>query len=151
MLPSTMSRVRVNTCESVNQQIMRRTEASIRSAAAGGRDAIDRRLRVLEEEWDIERFVETMAPTFTLLGIGLGLTRHRAWFALPVIVQGFFLQHALQGWCPPIPVLRRLGVRTLDEIEEERFALKTLRGDFRSVANSPPNIAAADAFRAAQG
>ena len=58
--------------------------------------AIERRLRALDEEWDIERCVETMAPTFTLLGLGLGLTRHRAWFALPVIVQGFFLQHALR-------------------------------------------------------
>jgi hypothetical protein len=151
MLPATMRRVSVNTCDSVNQQIKQSTEENIKRAAAGGRTAIERRLRELDEEWDIERFVETMAPTITLLGIGLGLTRHRAWFALSVIVQGFFLQHALQGWCPPIPVLRRLGVRTMDEIEEERFALKTLRGDFRNVATSPPNIAAADAFRAAQG
>lgn len=151
MLPATTRRVRVNTCEHVNEQIKQRTEESIRRATAGGRTAIDRRLRELDEEWDIERFVETMAPAFTLVGIGLGLTRHRSWFALPVIVQGFFLQHALQGWCPPIPVLRRLGVRTMDEIEEERFALKALRGDFQNVATSPPNIAAADAFRAAQG
>jgi hypothetical protein len=28
-------------------------------------------------------------------------------------------------------VLRRLGVRTAGEINEERYALKALRGDFR--------------------
>jgi hypothetical protein len=150
MLPATTRRVRVNTCESVNQQIRRRTQENVTRATAGGRTAIERRLSELDDEWDIERFVETMTPTFTLLGLALGLARHRAWFALPVVVQGFFLQHALQGWCPPIPVLRRLGIRTLDEIEEERFALKALRGDFRKVATSPPNIAAGDALRAAQ-
>jgi hypothetical protein len=36
------------------------------------------------------------------------------------------LQHALQGWCPPVPVLRRLGYRTQPEIEEERCALRAL-------------------------
>jgi hypothetical protein len=93
-------------------------------------------LRELDEEWDIERFLETMAPTFSLIGIGLGLTRGRAWFALPIMVQAFFLQHALQGWCPPIPVLRQLGVRTAAEIGHERYALKAFRGDFRHVTGT---------------
>jgi hypothetical protein len=39
----------------------------------------------------------------------------------------------LQGWCPPLPILRSLGVRTADEINEERYALKALRGDFADV------------------
>jgi hypothetical protein len=49
-------------------------------------------------------------------------------------VQGFFMQHALQGWCPPLPVFRRLGFRTQYEIEQERYALKAIRGDFGSPA-----------------
>ena len=47
------------------------------------------------------------------------------------------LQHAVQGWCPPLAVWRRLGVRTQSEIDEERYALKALRGDFRDVR--PPS------------
>jgi hypothetical protein len=66
--------------------------------------------------------------------MALGLTVSRKFFVLPFAVQAFFLQHALQGWCPPIPLLRRLGVRTQAEIDGERFALKALRGDFRHVA-----------------
>ena len=31
---------------------------------------------------------------------------------------------------PPVPILRRLGVRTAREIDIERYALKALRGDF---------------------
>jgi hypothetical protein len=46
-------------------------------------------------------------------------------------VTAFLLQHALQGWCPPVPVFRRLGVRTTAEIDRERYALKALRGDFK--------------------
>jgi hypothetical protein len=40
----------------------------------------------------------------------------------------------VQGWCPPIPVLRRLGFRTAFEIDQERQALKLLRGDYKSVS-----------------
>jgi hypothetical protein len=34
-----------------------------------------------------------------------------------------------QGWCPPVPLFRPFGVRTRQEIDAERFALKPLRGD----------------------
>jgi hypothetical protein len=45
-------------------------------------------------------------------------------------VSGFLLRHAIEGWCPPVTFLRRSGVRTRMEIEQERYALKILRGDF---------------------
>lgn len=133
MLPATADRVTENTAESVNERIRRTTEEHVARCAAGGPAAIDRRLAELDREWDVERYVETLAPSFTLAGMTLGLTVSRKWFALPFVVQGFFLQHALQGWCPPVPVLRRLGVRTQTEIAVERYALKALRGDFRNV------------------
>jgi hypothetical protein len=42
---------------------------------------------------------------------------------------------------PPLPVFRRLGVRRSSEIEQERYALKALRGDFRQAADSTPEAA----------
>jgi hypothetical protein len=45
------------------------------------------------------------------------------------------LNHALRGWCPPVSALRRLGFRTAKEIDEERYALKILRGDFEGVGD----------------
>jgi hypothetical protein len=57
----------------------------------------------------------------------------------------FLLQHAVQGWCPPIIWFRRLGVRTSTEIDHERNALKALRGDFRHVAPDSPSDALAAA------
>ena len=58
------------------------------------------------------------------------------------------MQHALQGWCPPIELFRRLGVRTAGEIARERYALKALRGDFAAVAGATDDRAEA-ALRAA--
>src|SRR5689334_24666459 len=119
MLAPTASRVSDNTREEINARIWHETEDRMRYVAAAGRFAIERRLRELDEEWDIERWVETMAPSFTLIGLTLGLVKDRRWLLLPLVVQSFFLQHALQGWCPPIPFLRQLGVRTMQEIEHE--------------------------------
>ena len=55
----------------------------------------------------------------------------------------FLFQHALQGWCPPVPVLRRLGFRTVYEIDRERFSLKAIRGDFEQVPRAPDKAAEA--------
>lgn len=126
-------RVEENTSDQVNESIRRQTEQNVARYAQLGPAAIDQRLAQLDQEWDVERCLETMAPSFTLLGLTLGLTVDRRWLVLPFVVQSFFLQHAIQGWCPPIPVLRRLGVRTTAEIDQERYALKALRGDFQNV------------------
>jgi hypothetical protein len=135
MLPATKDRVRDNTAHDVNCHIRQQTEINVLHFAQQGRAAISRRLAELDREWDIERCLETMASSLSLLGLTLGLTKSRKWLAIPVVVQGFFLQHALHGWCPPLPVLRRLGVRTADEINEERYALKALRGDFSELSD----------------
>jgi hypothetical protein len=132
MLPATAHRVALNTGDESNQRIRRQTELNVYRYASAGPAAIEARLQELDHEWDVERFLETMAPTLSLAGLLLGCTRSRAWLLLPAVVQTFFLQHALQGWCPPIPVLRRLGIRTTEEINHERTALKALRGDFRT-------------------
>jgi hypothetical protein len=53
------------------------------------------------------------------------------------MVLGFFAQHAIQGWCPPLPLFRKLGYRTRKEIDKEKYALKLLRGDFDIVSEHP--------------
>jgi hypothetical protein len=129
-------RVVRHTSEGANERIRRRTEAQIAYAAQQGPEYIEQRLQELDREWDIERCLETGAASISLVGMALGTTVDRKWFLLPAAVAGFLLQHALQGWCPPLPVLRRLGVRTADEINRERYALKVLRGDFAEVAST---------------
>jgi hypothetical protein len=142
MLPATTSRVAEQTPEHINERIRRETDERVAHYSTLGPEAIQRRLVELDHEWDIERALEVSASTVSLLGLGLGTFVRRGWFILPVIVAGFLLQHALQGWCPPIPVLRRLGVRTSTEIEHERYALKVLRGDFKDLGSEAPNVGA---------
>lgn len=81
------------------------------------------RLDELEREWDVERVLQVNASSLAMTGLALGVTRDRRWLLIPFVVFSFFLQHAVQGWCPPVPVLRRLGVRTRQEIDRETHAL----------------------------
>jgi hypothetical protein len=134
MLPPTSERVAANTADEINQRIRRRTEANV-AYFADRPEEIARRLDELDQEWDIERMLEANAATLALFGVVLGATVDRRFLILPAAVTAFLLQHALQGWCPPVPIFRRLGVRTATEINRERYALKYLRGDFR---NAPP-------------
>ena len=134
MLPTTVDRVPAHTAEEINEQIRRATAANIAQYERAGIAAINRRLKELDEEWDIERTLEANAATASLIGLTLGATVDRRWFLIPAVVGGFLLQHALQGWCPPLPIFRRLGIRTASEIDYERFALKALRGDFEGLS-----------------
>jgi hypothetical protein len=133
MIAATTTRVADQTAPHINADICRQIEENVSRTAAGGVEAINRRLAELDREWDMERTLEANAATASLVGLALGATVDRKWFILPAIVAGFLLQHAVQGWCPPVPVLRRLGFRTQTEIDYERYALKVLRGDFRGV------------------
>ena len=132
-IPPTATRVEENTDPHINEEIHTRTKNNVMLYACAGRPAIDRRLRELDEEWDIERVLEANAASFSLLGLALGAIVNRRWFLFPVAVTGFLLQHAVQGWCPPVPVFRRMGIRTSNEIQQERHALKALRGDYRDI------------------
>ena len=125
-LPATTERVIRNTSESVNRRIHERTEESLRYHERHP-ERIDARLRELDREWDIERAIESNASVLVVAGSVLGLTVDRRFMLLPLVVGGFLLQHALQGWCPPVPILRRLGVRTCREIDLEREALRNLQ------------------------
>jgi hypothetical protein len=147
MISNSVQRVPAHTAPSVNECIRRRTAASI-AYHAQHPEYINDRLAELDAEWDVERMLETMASTLSLVGlIGFAAGRRR-WLILPLAVQSFFLQHAVQGWCPPLPVLRRLGFRTMAEIDQERYALKALRGDFVEVETADASERATAACRA---
>ncbi|WP_254512952.1 YgaP family membrane protein [Anatilimnocola floriformis] len=138
IFPSTVDRVPANTADEYNQRIQQQTEERVAQLARQGRAAIDQRLEELDEEWDVERRLETNAACAVVVGSALSVLVDRRFILLPIAVGGFLLQHALQGWCPPLPVFRALGVRTQSEIDEERYALKALRGDFVSTNGSQP-------------
>lgn len=123
-------RVRANTLPEINQAIDTEIAATVRFYAGKTDYEITKRIKELDLEWDIERYLEANAAIFTFIGAALGLKKNQNWFVLPLIVSIFLLQHAVQGWCPPLSIFRRLGIRTRREIEVEKYAMKALRGDF---------------------
>ena len=135
-------RVRRNTPFEANEQIDAAIRRRIEFYATQPRDVISRRIEELEREWDIERVLEVNASSLALTGAVLGAAVGKKWLLLTMTVTSFLLLHGIQGWCPPVPFLRKLGVRTASEIERERFALKFLRGDFAVAAQDPPELAA---------
>lgn len=131
---SSRDRVPEHTSAEINQQIEDQTRERIDHYASNPAQ-IDQRLRELDQEWDVERTLEANSAIISLFGLAMGFTVNRRWFLLPLAIQSFFLQHALQGWCPPLPILRRYGFRTSEEIERERTALKAVRGDFQAISD----------------
>lgn len=129
--------VRVVTTKQRNADIDNLIIFNLEYYRSEGPAAINRRIRELDLEWDIERTLEMNAAAFAITGTLLGAFINRRWLLLPAIVTMFLGQHAIQGWCPPVEILRRMGVRTRHEIDREKYALKALRGDFRKVAESP--------------
>jgi hypothetical protein len=127
-------RVRRHTSRDQLAKVDINIRASIEYYATRSKDEISQRIRELELEWDVERFLETNASIAALTGVVLGVTHSRKWLLLSGTVLTFLFQHAVQGWCPPVPILRRMGVRTQSEIDREKYALKYLRGDFDAVA-----------------
>ncbi len=133
MIAESRTRVQSATPETINERIRQQTIETIERVAPAGHAAISRRLEELEREWDIDRALQLTAASFVLGGLALGATVSRKWLILPGIVGGFLMQHAIQGWCPPLFVFRLLGYRSQPEIETERVAMKAMRGDFALV------------------
>jgi hypothetical protein len=140
-------RVRAKSSPGLNERIDDRTIEYLCHYVEQPVDALSRRIHELDQEWDIERWLEANAAGLALGGVILGAARDRRWLLLPGLVLPFLLLHAVHGWCPPVPVLRRFGVRTRREIDSEKFALKVLRGDFEGIpAIMDETLRAVEAF-----
>jgi hypothetical protein len=143
-LPKTSQRVPLHSSSAANRAIADETAASV-ARYASELDGIAGRLEELEHEWDVERTLEMNASSLAFIGVVLGWLFSPYFLIVPAVVTAFLFQHAVQGWCPPLPVLRRLGFRTMREIDTERFALKALRGDFADAAGRKRADTRADA------
>jgi hypothetical protein len=119
-------RVRHSTPSHLNEEIDRQIASSVQSYTNSSHRAIQQRVHELDREWDVERVLEVNASTLALTGLALGVTVNKKWLTLSAAVMAFLLQHGIQGWCPPLPVLRRLGVRTRGEIDREKYELLNL-------------------------
>ena len=126
-------RVRSSTSQSRNEKIDDEIVRSIAHYSEQDAASVESRIKELDKEWDIERTLEVNAGLVGLAGAVLALTVDRRWAILPAVVTSFLVQHAIQGWCPPLPLFRSMGIKSRPELDREKYALKSLRGDFEHV------------------
>ncbi len=139
-MPPTAQRVYLRTDPLINAEIRNQTIRSLKLYKGCGKEEITDRIRELNLEWDTERVLEVNAAVLLLGSTLLGMKTSRCWFLLTGLIGAFMLQHSLQGWCPPVPFIRRWGIRTEDEINAEKIVLKMIRGDFNEENSSMEDI-----------
>jgi hypothetical protein len=124
--------VRKVTSDKQNTRIDEIIRSNIKEYSEKTPAEISQRIRALDREWDIERVLDLSMSAMALCGITLSLLFSKYSIILPIILLLFFIWHAFQGWCPPVPLLRFFKIRTRPEIDREKYALKAMRGYFKN-------------------
>lgn len=138
IFPPTTKRVAINTHPGTNTTIRNNTLRRINVYKNSSDKILSDNISKLNYEWDIERILEAKAACLVLGSTIMGLkSNKKGWFLVAGTAGLFLMQHALQGWCPPVPVVRKMGFRTSEEINNEKVVYKLLRDDF---ANKPSNV-----------
>ncbi|MDB5105590.1 MAG: hypothetical protein JWP91_3279 [Fibrobacteres bacterium] len=110
-----------------------KTLENVRFYGSLGREGLTERIRALDDEWDMERFVTVSLSGLGLFGMVMGLFGSRLWRVLSWASFPLLFLHGQDKWKPSDGILKSLGLRSRKEIEAEKYALKALRGDFRQV------------------
>jgi hypothetical protein len=140
LFPTSVSRVRIHTSSKSNDRIYDEMRRNIAKYINASKDDISQRIEQLNKEWDTERVLEANASAIILIGAVLGFLVNTWLFLICGFISFYLLVHALEGWCPPLPLIRRLGVRTVYEICTEKMILKHLRGDFDDLPESAASL-----------
>ena len=116
-------KVKKVTSPAANKKITEKTQNNVVHYANETESVIQKRIEQLDKEWDMERLLALNASVLTITGVVLGSKVNKKWFWMPGVVASFLGMHAIQGWCPPVPLFRAFGVRTRMEIDKEKYGL----------------------------
>ncbi|MDF2543523.1 MAG: hypothetical protein K0S47_3241 [Herbinix sp.] len=134
-VPPTAQRVQMRTNPKILEKIRNQTIGNLKGSMNKSEPELTEKINNLNAEWDTERVLETHAAVLVIVSTILGAIWNKLWYLVTVVVGVFLLQHALDGWCPPLPCIRKMGVRTAEEINHEKIVLKMMRGDFTQGSN----------------
>ena len=101
--------------------------------AEEGVDGINARLDALDSEWTAGRLVKATLGVAIVIGFALAAFFDPLWLLLPAVAGAFLLQYVFFRRSILAELFRTIGFRGGAEIEEERRALRTLRGDFHNL------------------
>jgi len=124
------------------QRLQARTLHDVSLYLEADKDTITERIRELQREWDVTRTLEANIGGIALAGLALGILADRRFLILPFAASALLLQQAFLGRSVPLPLLRRLGIRTAAQIDQEILALRILRGDFVGPLTYPESLLA---------
>lgn len=126
---NTSTRVEERSSGKINRRNQEQIDQSLERYSKADKVAIDRRLEKLDQEWTTERVIEVEAPLMIAFGAGLTYFFGRRFLPLPIFSASMLLIHGINGWYPLLPILRKLGFRSQNEILKERQGLRALRND----------------------
>jgi len=118
--------------------------------AEQGRDAVNARIAELDREWTSGRLVKAVTGVLLLAGLALTAWVSPWWLILVAVAGVVLLQYLFQSRSWLAEVFIRCGYRMGAQIEDERIALRVLRGDFRHLPTLG-NIVDRDAIARMEG
>jgi hypothetical protein len=98
-----------------------------------GEAGLSERIKDLDQEFDGEAVIATALATAGVGGLLMGALGSRLWRGLVWASLPTLFVVSRKDWRAPESVLRFLGLRSRFDIQEEKYALKALRGDFKRV------------------
>jgi len=109
----------------------REFELRLAHLAEAGSVAIGERLDELDSAWTAGRATKATAGALIVLGLAFTAIGNPWWLILPAIGGLFLLQYSVSKTSWLAAMYRRIGLPSRMDIDNERFALRTLRGDYR--------------------
>ncbi len=108
-------------------------EKRLTCLADAGPEAITQRLADLGREWSAGRMTKAVIGLMIIVGLPLGWILSPWWLLLPAFGGFLLLQYlfARSSWLGDL--FHVMGFRSGMDIEQEKIALKGLRGDFRAL------------------
>src|SRR5262245_39909844 len=106
-------------------------EKRLACLADAGPQAITDRLAQLDREWTAGRMTKATIGVLVITGLALTAFVSAWWLVLPAIGGLFLLQYRSSRTSWRGATFRELGFRAGAEIDQEKFALRALRGDFK--------------------
>ena len=108
-------------------------EQRLACLADAGPQAINERLAQLDREWSAGRVTKALIGAMIVVGFALTALLNPWWLVLPALGGVFLLQYFFGRTSWLGATFREVGFRSGQEIDQERFALRALRGDFKNL------------------
>jgi hypothetical protein len=106
-------------------------EQRLACLADAGPQAIEDRLEELDREWTAGRMTKAVIGVMLVAGFALTALLNPWWLILPAVGGLFLLQYFFSRTSWLGKMFQEMGYRSGFEVDQEKTALKVLRGDFR--------------------